>query len=77
MNSHELAKLDKALDAILADDARKVRKVRRENKGSAAMLAYARTCADKADAIAYMSAPDELPYEQIEHMTRRMAFELE
>ena len=77
MNSHELAKLDKALDAILADDARKVRKVRRENKGSAAMLAYARTCADKEHALRFLNTPEEIPYQEIERMTRRMAFELE
>lgn len=77
MNAHELAKLDKMLDSILADDARTVKTVRKENKGSAAMLAYARTCADKADAVAYFTQPDELPYQEIEGITRRMAFENE
>ena len=77
MNTHELAKLDKMLDAILADNARTIKTVRRENKGSAAMLAYARACADKADAVAYFTQPDELPYGAIEGITRRMAFENE
>lgn len=77
MNAVDLEKLDKMLDSILADDVHNVRKVRRENKGSAAMLAYARTCADKADAVAYFTQPDELPYAQIEDYARRMAFERE
>ena len=77
MNAHELAKLDKMLDSILADDARTVKTVRKENKGSAAMLAYARACADKADAVAYFTAPGELPYDAIERITRHMAFENE
>ena len=77
MTANEYAKLDAALNALLASAHKDTKAVRRENKGSAAMLAYARTCADKADAVAYFTQPDELPYQEIEGITRRMAFENE
>ena len=92
MNAYELAQLDTALDAILARHEEKrvlashkrqfraFKEQKESVKGayrSAAMLAFARNAADKASAHAFLIEPEEIPYQEIEHMARRMAFEAE
>ena len=87
MNHIDLAKLDKALDAILDEQAAKrIAAAQRRHEqntrnagkayGNAAMLAHANACTGRVNALDYLNTPDELPYQEIERVTRRMSFEL-